>query len=416
MESELSRDVLSVNQQNVTIQEIRRETATQIISQICKVQILPLNGSSAVDEICSRYGLHPIQHFFHSHVLDAVRQSVEREYIYEATDALDVHLLFFSVSGIPYLLGPFACSHLTERDAANLLRKEDIRDLDVSSFWYYRGTLPIFATVEAIQIATAFIYNVNPDEPGKTIRRITDMGMLPDEDEKAQGARPNYNVKLEHRYAMEQQFIEDIKNGNTRSALHTMSFIKQDVAYLKRTGPPLETERVGTAITRTTIRHAALQVGLPPLIVDKLSTENNLRCRKATAVEEIHLAEEIMIRDFCKAIREIRENKYSALVQSVLYCLNHEYSGNVNLTELAEELDISETRLTKTFKKELGVTPAAYLTKVRMKNAAALLISGTMAVSAVSSAVGISDSNYFVKLFKKEFGETPSAYRKRHTT
>jgi YesN/AraC family two-component response regulator len=122
-----------------------------------------------------------------------------------------------------------------------------------------------------------------------------------------------------------------------------------------------------------------------------------------------------MVRNFCRAIREIRENKYSARVQSTLYFLNHNYQNSISFSELSADLNVSENRLISSFKKEMGTTPNAYLTKIRMQNAAHLLINGSMSVSDVSNAVGISDSNYFVKLFKKEFGETPTVYRKRHT-
>ena len=152
------------------------------------------------------------------------------------------------------------------------------------------------------------------------------------------------------------------------------------------------------------------------LIIDRISSANTTQVSKAKTVGDIMIAKEIMIRDFCKAIREMRENKYSALVQSVLYCLNHDYSSSIDLLSLSNELGISESRLIKNFKKEIGLTPSAYLAKIRMQKAALLLISGTMSVSEISTAVGISDSNYFVKLFKKEFDEAPTAYRKRHTT
>jgi methylphosphotriester-DNA--protein-cysteine methyltransferase len=52
-------------------------------------------------------------------------------------------------------------------------------------------------------------------------------------------------------------------------------------------------------------------------------------------------------------------------------------------------------------RKEVGTTPNADLTKIRMQNGAHLLINGSMPVSDVSNAVGIIDSNYFVKPFKK---------------
>lgn len=416
MDANRTENPYSMSQLNASTMEIRRDTAVQIISRICLAEIIALNSQETTNAICERHCLHPIQHFFHKKVLDTLRRQVEQEYIYHIIDVFGIHLLIFSVSGMSYLFGPFCCQPLSEYGARTILKQNALNEVETKDLQYYCGSFPQLGEAKAIKIVSAFIYTVNPDEPNKTIKVVTGEEIPPDEDERAAQNRPNYKSKLEYRYALEQQFIEEIKNGNAHTALHIMGVIEQDVAYLKRLGPEPENERVGIAITRTTIRHAALQAGLPALIVDRISSQNTAQASKAKTVEDIMIAKEIMIRDFCKAIREMRENKYSALVQSVLYCLNHEYSHNVDLSELAEDLDISKDRLIKIFKRETGSTPAAYLTKIRMQNAALLLINGTMAVSEVSSAVGIGDSNYFVKLFKKEFGETPTIYRKRHTT
>ena len=67
--------------------------------------------------------------------------------------------------------------------------------------------------------------------------------------------------------------------------------------------------------------------------------------------------------------------------------------------------------LIKRCKQETGITPNAYIRKVRMEAAAQLLRESPRSVQEISAEVGILDANYFVKLFKQEFGQTPSAYR-----
>ncbi len=77
-------------------------------------------------------------------------------------------------------------------------------------------------------------------------------------------------------------------------------------------------------------------------------------------------------------------------------------------SELSEELNVSENRLILSFKKEVAPHQMPTLQKFGCRTPPILLINGSMSVSDVSNAVGIGDSNYFVKLFKKEFGETPT--------
>lgn len=63
----------SMNQHSAFAMDIRRDTAMQIISQICKVEIIALNSQETTDTICERHCLHPVQHFFHKKVLDTIR-------------------------------------------------------------------------------------------------------------------------------------------------------------------------------------------------------------------------------------------------------------------------------------------------------------------------------------------------------
>lgn len=101
-------------------------------------------------------------------------------------------------------------------------------------------------------------------------------------------------------------------------------------------------------------------------------------------------------------------------MQSALYCIENEYTGEISIQSLAEELDVSVNHLISVFKKEMHTTPNVYLRQHRLREAARLLAATDQPVQEVASAVGIPDANYMIKLFKAEFGETPAAYRKKY--
>ena len=131
MELEWAGELESMNQRSAFAMDIRRDTAMQIISQICMIEIIALNSQETTDTICERHCLHPVQHFFHKKVLDTIRQRVNQEYIYHAIDAFGVHLLLFSVSGIPYLFGPFCCQPLSEYGARTILKQNELDEIEV---------------------------------------------------------------------------------------------------------------------------------------------------------------------------------------------------------------------------------------------------------------------------------------------
>ncbi len=81
---------------------------------------------------------------------------------------------------------------------------------------------------------------------------------------------------------------------------------------------------------------------------------------------------------------------------------------------IAQRLNISTVYFRKLFLKETGVSPMAYLRKMRMEKAKEYLKLPSMSVSEVAYAVGYSGIYPFSRVFKREMGESPSAYSAKY--
>ncbi len=395
--------------------EIRYRTAADIITRLYNARLTELRTRAQAEAFCRANRLHRVQYYLDEKVLSIARETLSERICFVICDVFLLHFLLFSVRGVPYIFGPFCPEHLTESGAAAVIRQYGLDSLDATQLADYCGTYPSMSDLKAQNIVTALIHAVYPGEPDKQIRRIDSRSGTADPAEGEALLRANHNTLIERRYANERQMVDMIRQGDARSAIHYLHIVEQDVTYIKSRAPTVERERVGAAILRTTVRHAATEAGIPALVIDQITSRNAEEVAAARDEQSILLAKEHLIRSVCKAVRDARENRYSALVQNTLYYLEHEYKNEVSVENLSAEFSVSADHLIASFKKETGTTPNAYLTKVRMKNAANLLMTGSMAVGDVSMAVGIADPNYFVKLFKKEFGETPSSFRKRHT-
>lgn len=404
------------NQSEFHEYDLRIDTAIQLIAELYNIQIMPVNGPGEKANICKRYRYHPIQYFFDENVFNMLCSDIEEMFVYHVSDVFQINFILFMLCGKLYMLGPFCVSIMTDRETANLLKQYSLENLGINQFLVYRSTFPCISESTVYGIVSAFIHAVNPLESEKTLKRVNHEEKIDDVGESVEYQKAHHHILVERRYAREQQFIDNIVKGNARNAIHHLHYLQQGFSYMKKISPSLENDRIGVAIARTLIRIAAMRAGLSPVVIDKISSVNMRETIQARTLEEIYISEEKMIRDFCKAIREVREKKYSAIVQSTLYCLDHDYGKDIQLSELASELSVTETYLISRFKKEVGDTPITYLTRVRMHNATLLLANSSMTISDISTAVGIGDSNYFARLFKREYGKTPSAYRKQHFT
>ncbi|MDW2796211.1 helix-turn-helix transcriptional regulator [Clostridium boliviensis] len=387
--------------------------AASLIQDFYHLQISVFDQEDQIEKFIDKNRIHNVQAFFTSEILNLYTQQYVPDRIYYLTDAFMVHLVIFFIEENPVVIGPFCTLLMTPKDARTIFDQYKITNLSQTDFFSYLSSLPAIKESELFRMVSSLIHTVCPQSPEKQIQHINffnHTALIPKEYE----TREHYTELLEKRYTYEQHFIQAIERGNSRSAIFNLHNMQMDVAYLKRIGTTLENERIGAAITRTTVRLAALRSGLPAIVVDRISSQNTAVTHSAKSVEEILTAKEKMIREFCNAIHHYKDQKYSFLVQSALYFFDHEYYKDIRIKELADELNVSLNYLISVFRKETGTTPNSYLQKSRMKQASILLSSTDMSMQEISSSVGISDANYFIKVFKKLYGETPTNYRRKY--
>lgn len=77
------------------------------------------------------------------------------------------------------------------------------------------------------------------------------------------------------------------------------------------------------------------------------------------------------------------------------------------LSELAQQVGVSETTLQKGFQIQFGTTVFSYLTNQRMQRAHQLLQNSDFTVAEVANIVGYSHLGHFAAAFKRKFGVTP---------
>lgn len=85
-----------------------------------------------------------------------------------------------------------------------------------------------------------------------------------------------------------------------------------------------------------------------------------------------------------------------------------------NVTQLASKTGIDQKQLYRKVKQLTGITPVAYVKKLRLKKAATLLRERKFAVSEVMYLVGFNNASYFTKCFSEEFGMSPRQYMEQN--
>lgn len=84
-----------------------------------------------------------------------------------------------------------------------------------------------------------------------------------------------------------------------------------------------------------------------------------------------------------------------------------------SLTDLARQVDMSHTRLTRGFKKVFGCTVFEYLRKERLAYARMLLSENRLNITDAAFEAGFCSSSHFAQAFRKQFGISPSQFTSR---
>lgn len=85
---------------------------------------------------------------------------------------------------------------------------------------------------------------------------------------------------------------------------------------------------------------------------------------------------------------------------------------SLSRSQIAAYVAVSESYLTRVFRRDLGITPWEYLTRLRMERAKNLLRGTALTITEIANRVGYNDGAYFSRVFHQETGRSPLAFRR----
>jgi AraC-like DNA-binding protein len=114
------------------------------------------------------------------------------------------------------------------------------------------------------------------------------------------------------------------------------------------------------------------------------------------------------------AYRELTLEPYKDKEKATVlrYIASNYTNADLDLDSVVVATGTNRNKVNEILKAELGMTFTSYLNKLRLTQAARLLVEkGSATISEIAYSVGYSNVSYFNRLFKEEYGCTPKDFR-----
>ena len=204
-----------------------------------------------------------------------------------------------------------------------------------------------------------------------------------------------------------------LKARNGREALELMQQQRPDLILLDLMMPELDGFGVLEAM-----REKEITRDIPVIVLTgKILTENDMvRLNRGVArvlEKGLFSVQETLIHiDTVLARKRNLGSDAQKLVRQAMAYLHERYTQPVSRLDLARYLGMSGDYLTYCFRKEVGMTPIAYLNRYRINQAKVLLSESDKNITEIAMSVGFSDSSYFSRVFRRQVGVSPETFRR----
>ncbi len=114
-------------------------------------------------------------------------------------------------------------------------------------------------------------------------------------------------------------------------------------------------------------------------------------------------------------LRQSNQNSSSTTINRAVAYLNRNFSENINVETLCQDLHVTKPFLIRKFRQELGCTPKQYLTQLRLEKAKSLLIYSDKSILTIAQESGFGTEKNIFYAFHSIMGLTPTEYRNNAT-
>ena len=213
-----------------------------------------------------------------------------------------------------------------------------------------------------------------------------------------------------HTYQEEVKTMDYIREGNLEEVVGAVELLASTAGKLSEN--EIRNERNLGICSITLATRAAIEGGAAPAKAYKLSDLYINKIDQCKRMTEIFEYRNRSLYDFAKLVVEEREKRAnSRYTEQCKEYIRKYYHQKICIPDIAEALGVSESHLSRIFKKETGESIQKYSMHMRIERAENLLKYSEASLTEISEYLCFSSQSHFGKVFKVYKNMTPKQYR-----
>src|SRR2546430_6181133 len=390
----------------------------QMIALLTNLEVQLLDNERVSQIHYASYELPTVlERYKHAALVQVLQQPVVKEHVYVFRDSIQREFLAAGMwDGAEYrgtiVVGPCISKAYPPQLISEMIQKERLPLVIQRQLHQCYNALTMVDEAKLHAISHLLI---NVFTPGIIQPQQIEIALPPSEGTavKFNDDREQDRELIERRYESENKLLHAITRGDPHMLKTAMDKGKELSWPYRHPNSPVRSMKNLSFSANTLFRKAAESGGVHPLYLDSISGKFAIQIEQAQSIAELIYLYEEMLQAYCSMVRELSVATLSSLVGEAVTSIRFNIDQPLNLNRIADTLGVHPSHLSRTFKKELGMTLTAYINTLRIEEAKYMLDSSNASVTEIASSVGYSDSNYFSKVFTKLEHVTPHAYRKR---
>ena len=177
----------------------------------------------------------------------------------------------------------------------------------------------------------------------------------------------------------------------------------------------LTNEKYHAIIMTALISRFCIEAGMAIDVSYSLSDIFIRKIDLASSVDEIYSLCNSIAVEYCSRMGDITRNEgVSTYVVSAIDYIRAHIQENLTVEQIAGELAVNSSYLSKLFKKETGKSISEYIRDGKIEIAKNMLRHLPDSSSQIANYLGFSSQSHFIQVFRKQTGMTPEEFRKAH--